>query len=154
MQFSPSRILVPYDYSERCDQSVRSALSIVGTKGSVHVAHIIGDYYPEYAAIKYPEITAEKNRILHRRKMSECLSAADIDTSRLTLHCKIGDPGSELARLAGDLNVDLVIIPSHDRRGLKRWLLGSVAERVARLSPCSVLIAKPCEEVQQEVAPS
>jgi len=37
---------------------------------------------------------------------------------------------------------DLVVMGSHDRHGMQRWLLGSVAEAVVRYAPCSVMVVK------------
>jgi nucleotide-binding universal stress UspA family protein len=41
-----------------------------------------------------------------------------------------------------DEDVELIIMPSHGRKGLHRWLLGSVTERVVRLAPCPVLVLR------------
>src|SRR5262249_14208631 len=45
--------------------------------------------------------------------------------------------------LAGDLEADLVVLATHGRRGLVRAVLGSVAEKVVRGSPCPVLVVRP-----------
>ena len=50
-----------------------------------------------------------------------------------------GDPGSDIARCAEELHVDLIVIPSHGYHGFKRLVLGSVAERVLRFATCPVL---------------
>jgi hypothetical protein len=52
-------------------------------------------------------------------------------------------PGFEIAQLAADVNADLVVLGTHDRRGLQHLVFGSVAENVARLAPCSVLVVRP-----------
>ena len=142
MSYPPSNVLVPFDFSDRSFDAIRRALSFVASDGIVHVVHIIDDYLPAYAASKYPGTMEEKHRVLHRRQMEKEIDKSGIDRGSLSLHCELGDPGTEIARLAAKLSADLVVIPSHGRRGVKRWLLGSVAERVARLSPCSVLILK------------
>ena len=54
-----------------------------------------------------------------------------------------GPPSATIAQIAARDAVDLIVIASHGRTGLPRFLLGSTAERVARLAPCSVLIVKP-----------
>jgi len=50
-----------------------------------------------------------------------------------------------VAQLASDLEAELVVVGTHGRRGLRRLLLGSVAEGVVRLSPCPVLVVRPRE---------
>lgn len=66
-----------------------------------------------------------------------------------------GDPVAEIVRHARKERCDLVVVGTHGRTGLPRLVLGSVAERVARRSPCPVLVAhdhRPHEHVQVEVA--
>jgi nucleotide-binding universal stress UspA family protein len=53
-----------------------------------------------------------------------------------------GDPATEIVRLAMDANMDLIVMGTHGRTGLERLLMGSVAEKVMRESPCSVLVVK------------
>ena len=50
-----------------------------------------------------------------------------------------GMSGSEILRIAGDCKADLIVMGTHARRGLPRYLLGSVAEAVVRSSPIPVL---------------
>ena len=56
--------------------------------------------------------------------------------------CK-GDPAEEIVRLASDENCDLITVGSHGLSGVKRFLLGSVSDRVFEYASCSVLIVKP-----------
>jgi nucleotide-binding universal stress UspA family protein len=53
-----------------------------------------------------------------------------------------GDPAEEIIRYAAASRVDLIVLGTHGRTGLARLLLGSVAEKVLRGAPCSVLVAK------------
>lgn len=53
-----------------------------------------------------------------------------------------GDPAAEIVRYAIDATVDLIVMGTHGRTGLERLLLGSVAEKVMREAPCSVLVVK------------
>ena len=50
--------------------------------------------------------------------------------------------GEAIAEYAEKVKADLVIVGSHGRTGLRRILLGSVAERVVRLAPCAVLVVR------------
>src|ERR1700682_5764999 len=51
-----------------------------------------------------------------------------------------GDPRSKIIDYATSWKANLVLVGSHGRKGLDRFLMGSVAESVARHAPCSVLI--------------
>jgi nucleotide-binding universal stress UspA family protein len=53
-----------------------------------------------------------------------------------------GDPAGEIVRYTHDAGIDLVVMGTHGRTGLERLLMGSVAEKVMRDSPCSVLVVK------------
>lgn len=60
-----------------------------------------------------------------------------------------GSPWYEIVRVAqNDETYDLIVIGTHGRTGLKRILLGSVAEKVVRHSPCSVLAVRPDSELK------
>lgn len=51
-----------------------------------------------------------------------------------------GGIAETLVECASDVGADMIVIPSHSRRGLKRLFLGSVAERLAHISPVPVLL--------------
>lgn len=53
-----------------------------------------------------------------------------------------GDPATEIVRYANDESVDLIVMGTHGRTGVERLLMGSVAEKVMRDAPCSVLVVK------------
>ncbi len=53
-----------------------------------------------------------------------------------------GDPAEEIVRYCRDAGIDLVVMGTHGRTGLERLLMGSVAEKVLRDAPCSVLVVK------------
>ena len=53
-----------------------------------------------------------------------------------------GEPAEEILKLVEEMSTDLVLMTSHGRTGLSVWIYGSVAERILRHSPCSVLVMK------------
>jgi len=63
--------------------------------------------------------------------------------SFVTGHFAEGDPASEVVKCARAINADLVLVGTHDRVGLEKLLLGSVAAKVARSAPCPVVIVRP-----------
>lgn len=65
----------------------------------------------------------------------------------------LGRPAEEIVRLATEMKADIVAVGSHGLTGPKRFLLGSVSDRVFEYAPCSVLIVKP-KSVRPEAGPT
>ena len=53
-----------------------------------------------------------------------------------------GDPRTVIPATAVELDADLIVMGTHGRRGISRWMLGSVAESVARTASCPVLLVR------------
>jgi nucleotide-binding universal stress UspA family protein len=64
---------------------------------------------------------------------------ADIETEHMTAE---GDPVAEILRVATEEQADLIVLGTHGRTGLRRLLMGSVAEKVIRRATCPVLAVK------------
>ena len=86
----------------------------------------------------------------HHRSEQEARTAMDefVDKCispdiRLTPVVRTGSPADEVRRFAEEQEVDLIVIATHGRTGLKHMVLGSVAEKVVRLSSVPVLTVKP-----------
>ena len=64
-----------------------------------------------------------------------------------------GNPVKEILRVAGEIDADLIVLGSHGTGMAKRFLLGSVSDRVMEYATCSVLIVrkKPGEEVTADI---
>ncbi|HET7753042.1 MAG TPA: universal stress protein [Anaeromyxobacteraceae bacterium] len=56
-----------------------------------------------------------------------------------------GSPIEEILRAAREREVDVIVLGTHGRTGVRRAVLGSVAELVVRRAPCSVLVVRPEE---------
>jgi nucleotide-binding universal stress UspA family protein len=69
-----------------------------------------------------------------------CLRDANFEVS-LSVH--FGDPAREISQLVKDENFDLVVMATHGRSGLRRVLMGSVAETVLRSAKVPVLTLRP-----------
>lgn len=59
-----------------------------------------------------------------------------------TTHIHVGQPAEVIARTAGELGCDLVVMGAHGRSGMAGLVMGSVATRVLHLAPCPVLLVK------------
>ncbi len=83
----------------------------------------------------------QENATEHVARMPASFAKARL--RRVVAHFRHGPPAQNVAQLAADLDADLVVVGSHGHRGVERFFLGSVAERITRLTHCPVLIVRP-----------
>lgn len=138
------RILVAFDESPQATAALRHALSTY-PDADVHVLHVndprewsgtdgVNGFYSQEA---YERSTESARRLLE--EASETAREDDVD---VTTAMTTGKTASAIVRYAEEHDIDHIVLGSHGRRGLSRFLLGSVAERVARRSPGSVTIIR------------
>lgn len=63
---------------------------------------------------------------------------------RATSIARLGEPADALLAVAEELSADLLVVGNRGMTGVRRYLLGSVADRVAHHAPCSVHIVHTC----------
>ena len=68
----------------------------------------------------------------------------------MTRKLAYGDPAVEIGRAAGDYGHDLIAMATHGRGGLRRWVFGSVADKVIHASDLPLLIVRPKQAPPQE----
>ncbi len=83
----------------------------------------------------------QENAAEHVARMPSSLAKTRL--RHVVAHFRHGSPAQNVAQLASDLDADLVVVGSHGHRGVERFFLGSVAERISRLAHCPVLIVRP-----------
>ncbi|WP_255171048.1 universal stress protein [Natrononativus amylolyticus] len=139
-----TRILVAFDESEQATAALHHALSTY-PDATIHVLHVndprewtgadsMGGYYSEQAY--------ERSKESAQRLLEEAESiAAEYDTE-VTAETAVGNAATSIVTYGEDHDIDHIVLGSHGRRGLSRFLLGSVAERVVRRSPGSVTIIR------------
>jgi nucleotide-binding universal stress UspA family protein len=62
---------------------------------------------------------------------------------KVRYHVRKGDPFENILDAAEDFLTDLIVLATHGRTGIKRLVIGNVAEKVVRHAPCPVLTVKP-----------
>ena len=134
------RVLVPVDFSDESILAIDKAISIASERTNVFVIHVLPELSPTEPGMVWEAVDAESRK----RHATDALQSqlSDAKYQGVHLEVSIGDAGHCIADYAKSVNADLIVMPSHGRRGFKRLLLGSVAERVLRLADCSVLILK------------
>jgi hypothetical protein len=68
-------------------------------------------------------------------------------------HVRIGAIAEQITALATEIEADVVVVGTHGRRGVRRLMMGSVAEKTVRLAPCPVLVVRPRDFSQLPAAP-
>ena len=134
-------VLVPYDFSAHSRVAVDKALAIADSPSQVHILHVLPTFIP-LAPEGFPVEAIDDNVRLEYTQKALDEEFADLRYAQCTKELIIGDPGSTCADRAKAIGADLIVIPSHGRSGITRLVLGSVAERVVRLSQVPVLVIK------------
>lgn len=135
------KIVLPYDFSEPAMAAIEEALSMVDDTTQVFIIHVLvplSNVSLEPGLIV--DVASDETR--HTLAMEQMQERINNPEDRMTFAVRIGDPGLEIVHFAKEVHADMIIMPSHGRSGLTRLLLGSVAERVLRLSECPVLVLR------------
>jgi nucleotide-binding universal stress UspA family protein len=151
----PYIILVAIDYAETGQLALERAfeLALERPNSELHVLHVL----PLNVPVLMPELGVPKDALPTLEEASEEL-ARYIETKvhafraqrsvkeraiRVVSHLRLDMPALEIARVAAELEADLVVVGTHGRRSLARFVRGSVAEVAVRLCPCPVLVVRP-----------
>jgi nucleotide-binding universal stress UspA family protein len=137
-------VLCPTDFSDASRYAVELAAELATSPGAgitlLHVIELPVSYSGEMPAPGFVEDLDKQAGQLLEEWASELRAKAAVPVVTRT---RIGSPGGQaLAVLDEDPVFDLVITGSHGRTGLRRALLGSVAEKLVRHARCPVLVAR------------
>lgn len=139
--FKLQRILVPVDFSDCSNKALQYAVPFAKQFGAALVLlHVVEPYpaAPEMASYDFETVQDCRGELEKLRKSIDAVVRAKTLLRTGTAH-------TEIAHVADDLEVDLIIISTHGRNGLSRVFLGSTAEKVIRHAPCPVLIVRERE---------
>lgn len=143
------RIVVATDFSRHSQVALQYAEAFSKAFGAeVVLCHVLEkpdflSQLPPVAEGYFPPNLSEMQEKHARVQCEQALAAAGLSQARVSL--AHGNPSSEIARVAGEENADLVIVGTHGRGALAHILLGSVAEKIVRLAPCPVLTVRSGE---------
>lgn len=138
--FASNNILVPIDFSDEASHALDKTIESFGDSTKIHVINVLSPLEPTQPGMVWQTVD-DKTRIDHIKALYQ-EKFADEAYQNVNFVVMIGNPSSEIIDYAGSNNIDLIVIPSHGRAGLSRFLMGSVAERVVRFAPCPVLVLR------------
>ncbi|WP_311171101.1 universal stress protein [Halobellus ordinarius] len=141
------RILVPTDGSECADRAVEHAIDLAAQyDAELRVLSVIDARDVSHSA---PAISVDQVEDTLRERAESVVEAVadraaeagvDVETA-----VEPGIPDDVITEYAGENDCDLVVMGTHGRTGLERYLLGSVTERTVRRSPVPVLTVRDTE---------
>lgn len=136
------RLLVPVDFSDSSLRALRYAIDLAADSGgSLTIVHVVAADYG------WLDIGREESRDLDRSLQQQAadelraLAKANVPSNMpADLEVRIGRPAEEIVAAARESEADIIVLSTRGLTGLDRYLIGSVAERVARLAPCPVCL--------------
>jgi len=141
------KILVPLDFSDYTDEIMHIAVEIAQKFGStIHLLHVIPnmDYFTPYESFLSVENLVKIQRDIESEVGKDMdVVAKAIKDIPVTKAIHTGVVSLEIIDYVRTENIDLVVMGTHGRGGLEHMLIGSVAEKVVRKSPCPVLTIRP-----------
>jgi nucleotide-binding universal stress UspA family protein len=144
-----TKMLLATDGSEEAELATRSAVELAHSTGSeLHVVYVepLPDFMkkndagiPGYDIELYEKIEEEGRETLRKLTWRVKVTGGTVTHS----HLRMGVVAEEILDLAGELEVDLIIMGSRRLRGIRRAIAGSVSESVFRHARCPVMVVRP-----------
>ncbi|MDL1972876.1 MAG: universal stress protein [Deltaproteobacteria bacterium] len=135
------RILVATDGSSSANEALEQGIKLVKeNQGLLMIVYVVPTHIGGIGFFRdnFKKVFREEGeKILNQAK-----GMAEREGIHVRTYIEEGHPFEKIVELAKDTNTELIIMGSHGRTGLKKVLLGSVAERVIKNAPCPVLVVK------------
>lgn len=133
-----SRILIPTDGSEGSDEAAKHAIDLATTyDAALHTIYVIQtDVGPDAGMVGVFDALEEAGKNAIEGVIGQA-EAADVETVEGSL--AEGTPHRAILDYVEEHGIDLIVMGTHGRTGIDRYLLGSVTEKVVRMADVPVL---------------
>jgi len=139
-----SRVLAPVDLSDQSELVLNHAAALADAYAApLDLLHVVEEAtYP--SAYGLDPLTPDLPNVQDRaREALETLAGElDLRTDPVNIHVLAGNAARDIVEFADEHEADLIVMATHGRTGLERFLIGSVAEKVVRRAPCPVVTLK------------
>lgn len=145
------QILVATDFSACAKEALEQAIDLArNLKGKITLLYVFESPfpYPDATSLSaYPQLYRSLQDF-KREEEKKLQSAAGIPGAGIEIRplFKEGSASLEIVKAAQELKADLIVVGTHGRAGMSRFLMGSVAQRVSQSAPCPVLIVREKRE--------
>jgi nucleotide-binding universal stress UspA family protein len=132
-------ILHPTDFSAASQRAFEFASSLARDYGARLIAlHVID------VPVAYPELVVGLDVEALRREAQGLLEALEPPADEIPIERVVveGEPGYQILRIANERDADLIVLGTHGRTGIRRVIMGSIAEHVVRHAACPVIAVK------------
>lgn len=145
-----SRVMAPTDFSDHSRRVIEFAAAEAKLRNAeLHLFHcvmnqLVGHPIDGSAIPVSQDLIEEAERCLEefptKIETAEASPGADLKIVRTVAH---GTPEEKVVEYARNQQIDLMVLGTHARSGVERFLMGSTAEVILRHTPCPVLIVPP-----------
>jgi|SRR5882672_7199046 len=144
------KILTPIDFSEYSVRAMDRAYELAKETGAeFHLIHVVAPHHnylllPLAAdAERAREMAREAGMVEQAEEELERLKKDHLENSKkVKVVSLVGHPVAKIAEYAKEQGIDLILMATHGRTGLEHMMIGSVAEKLVRTAPCSVLVLR------------
>ena len=139
-------IVVALDFSDSAADALDAALTLAATDSAtrLHLLHVVPSAMPPLWTDEPSALDLRTVEQAWRESAVEQLmklaAGHELDPARVTTAVEIGAPANEIVRYAEDHGADVIVLGSHGHGMVRRFLLGSVADKMVRQAPCAVLV--------------
>jgi nucleotide-binding universal stress UspA family protein len=158
----PFRVVVALDLSPLGDRALEQALLLCGGHQHAEV-HVIVVTWEERGQMRMPgshgkllsHEHAEEAMFEHINEIVDGLRGRghSVQLEKIGVVVVSGGPAERICAFASEIDADLIVMGTHNRVGLERWVLGSVAQRVMRYAPCGIWLIRPRDFLNGEPLP-
>ena len=147
-------ILVCVQFDETGHNALAMALRFAERqpRALLQVVHVVADV--DFSG--RPSVIARHDRELDEAtaKLKEFVAARVGERAvEVKLHVRIGDVVENVLQMAMDYDVELIVVGTHGRSGVRRFALGSVAQKLVEAARCPMLVATPRDFTGMELSP-
>ncbi len=160
----PFRIVLGVDFSDTSMLALEEALTqaALRPRSELHFATVIDSDHADLvpptqrhaSMVQIADDLRERIGELARDAMARLRARDDDDGALGFAHVRVGAVAEQLTSLATELRADLIVVGTHGRRGIRRLMMGSVAEKTLRLAPCPVLVVRPHDFHAMDTVPA
>ena len=146
MRVQPKKIMCAVDFSDFTDETLAYSIALgKGFHAKLFLAHIATDVNSSFV---HSEIAIDRATI-QEEYISNAQEILGNMAKEITIENEIvirnGDPADEICRLTLMEDIDLVITATHGKSGIKRFLIGSVTEKLMKALHCPLLVLRSQE---------